>query len=258
MVKPVLKWVGGKTQIIDSVMARVPKNIQGNYHEPFVGGGSVLLKVLEEVEVSGKVFASDLNPHLIELYLAIQSDPVRLVRDVERVATEFTEARYYEVRQEFNEDPCPAKFLYLNKTCFRGLYREGPRGFNVPWGHYRDPKILDPENIFKVSRLIQRVEFKAQSFDESLVGPFSEDDFVYLDPPYVDTFSGYTKDGFRDDDHERLFNTAKKIPRFLMSNANCERVRENFAEYTQTALECRRAINSKNPGAVAKELLVFT
>jgi DNA adenine methylase len=258
MVKPVLKWVGGKTQILDHVMSHVPKKIQGNYHEPFVGGGSVLLKVLEEVEINGTVHASDINPHLIGLYWAIQRDPVKLIRDVEHIGRELTELEYYEVRQNFLEDPCPAKFLYLNKTCFRGLYREGPRGFNVPWGHYKAPKIVDPENIFKVSRLIRDVQFEARSFDDSLTGPFSEDDFVYLDPPYVNTFADYTRGGFRDEDHERLFNMTKKIPRFLMSNSNCEKVQENFKEYSQSALECRRAINSRNPGATASELLVFT
>jgi len=258
MVKPFLKWVGGKTQILDHVMARVPKKIHGSYHEPFVGGGSVLLKVLEEVDIAGSVHASDINPHLIQLYQAVQKDPVNLIRDVERLGAEFTEAEYYKIRQDFLEDPCPAKFLYLNKTCFRGLYREGPRGFNVPWGHYKNPSILDAENIFKVSRLLQRVEFHVRPFEDSLAGPFSSDDFVYLDPPYVGTFSDYKKGGFGDKDHEKLFEITKKIPRFLMSNSNCEKVRENFKGYTQSALECRRAIHSKNPGSTASELLVFT
>lgn len=257
MVKPFLKWVGGKTQILDKLMDKAPKCIPGDYHEPFVGGGSVLFKMLETVEINGTVYASDVNPHLIKLYKAIQQDPETLIKETQELSSETSELKYYEVRADFIDDPTPAQFLYLNKTCFRGLYREGPRGFNVPWGHYEDPKIIDPAHIRLVSKLIQRVVFRTQSFEESLKGPFRPEDFVYLDPPYMNTFAGYTRRGFSLKDHELLFRIVKTlVPHFMLSNSNCEEVQKYFEGFPQCTLECRRAINSRNPGAIASELLI--
>ena len=259
MPKPILKWVGGKTQIMDSIMVQVPKVILGDYHEPFVGGGSVLFKILETIEIIGTVYASDVNPHLIEFYKMVQSDPEQLIQDTKSLALETSEIEYYKVRADFLENPTPARFLYLNKTCFRGLYREGPRGFNVPWGHYNKPNIVDDSLIRQISNLIKNVVFRVLPFQESLRGPFTNQDFVYLDPPYVNTFSGYTRRGFSSEDHACLFKTIKEvIPRFLLSNSDCEQVRESFEGFTQISLECRRAIHSINPGTVARELLIFT
>ena len=257
-MKPFLKWVGGKTQLLNSIIKHVPCVIEGDYHEPFIGGGSVLFRVLETIEIKGTVYASDINPHLINLYKAIQTDPEKLIEEVQELARETTELRYYEVRTDFLEEPTPSRFLYLNKTCFRGLYREGPHGFNVPWGHYKNPTVVDPIMIRMVSRLIKNVVFHARPFQESLRGPFTENDFVYLDPPYVNTFSGYTRSGFKKEDHEQLFALVKKLPRFVLSNSDCQEVREHFEGFPQRVLECRRAIHSRNPGTIASEILVFT
>ncbi len=292
-MKPFLKWVGGKTQIIDEVIKHFPKEIE-NYHEPFLGGGSVLLALLDSVKrgdiyVSGTVYASDINSNLIGLYRTIQSNPDALIQEVRILVDEFSrcsgneinrnpitiedamtssESYYYWVRSRFNslsleEKTMPkgsAMMVFLNKTCFRGMYREGPRGFNVPFGNYKHPTILDEDHIRNVSHLIQNVVFTTQSFAESL-NDVAQGDFVYLDPPYVPesatSFVKYTADGF--DMHMQLFQLCKELPcRFLLSNANVSLVKDAFPSpnYKTKIISCRRAINSKNPESKTLEVLI--
>ena len=292
MVKPFLKWVGGKTQIIGDVMALFPKEMK-DYHEPFLGGGSVLLALLsdESIRVCGKVYASDLNSNLIGLYKNVQSHPDELIAEVSRLSEEFSschgtevsrkaltlqealtspESYYYWIRSRFNalsreertSVAASAMLLFMNKTCFRGVYREGPNGFNVPFGHPKNVTILDEDHIRTVSRLVRDVVFTCRPFTESLngVGP---GDFVYLDPPYAPenekSFVSYTADGFSLDMHTTLFTLCSNmVTRFLMSNAEVAMVRDSFPypQYTTRVVNCRRAINSKNPDARANEVLI--
>ena len=230
MVKPLLKWVGGKTQIIDTVLDHFPETIHGDYYEPFVGGGSVLLAALASGRINGKVYANDLNRHLIDFYKCVQSRPAELITDLTRLVNEFSgiigegtvnrkplnliealtskESYYYWTRAKFNTGPSPAMFLFLNKTCFRGLYREGPNGFNVPYGHNVNPSVFTAAEIMKISGLIQNVVFTCLPFDKHLE-EVKPDDFVYMDPPYVPekltSFVGYTGVGFGKEQHELLF-----------------------------------------------------
>jgi DNA adenine methylase len=291
-MKPFLKWVGGKTQILDDVLGRFPRDIQ-NYHEPFLGGGSVLLGLLSRrsSRITGTVYASDANPALIGLYKNIQSNLDEmlghlqiLLRDfgeavgeeVNRAATTIVAAKsspesfYYWVRSRYNllgpaertTAAASAMFLFLNKTCFRGLYREGPRGFNVPYGNYKRPAVYDEAHLRSVSELIQGVVFTCCSFTEAFTR-VGAGDFVYADPPYVPetatSFVDYTEDGFGADNHRALFAlcTARGV-RFLMSNADVPLVRENFPEptYSTQVLLCKRAINSKRPNAMTNEVLI--
>lgn len=294
-MKPFLKWVGGKTQILDSVLDLFPNDVQ-NYHEPFVGGGSVLLAFLEAVHskriiLHGTVYASDLNSNLIALYTNVQSHCEDLIRELRVLETEFSacgdtdinrnaktleealtsqESYYYWIRYRFNMLPteerttshASAMMLFLNKTCFRGVYREGPHGFNVPFGHYKNPTVLDEDHLRAVSNLIKDVVFTCQSFVESLID-LNENDFVYLDPPYAPesnkSFVGYTADGFDTDDHTTLFTLCNDMTtRFLMSNANVQLVRDSFPEdrYQVKIISCRRAIHSKNPESRTNEVLI--
>ncbi len=256
-MKPFLKWVGGKTQLIDQVLSKFPGECV-SYHEPFVGGGAVLLGMLANgCIVKNRIYASDLNKSLIDLYKLVQSDPERLITGVKsHISSGFTKDDYYKMRSEFREDHDPIKFLILNKTCFRGLYREGPNGFNVPWGHYKTLSIMDESNIREVSKLIQNVEFICQGFEESM-SKVSRGDFVYMDPPYAGTFTDYNKDGFTIEHHESLFRLAKNLPcPFVMSNSDDAVVLEAFKNYSIQTLVARRAINSKNPGKTAFEVLI--
>lgn len=281
-MKPFLKWVGGKTQILDQVLAAFPNRID-NYYEPFVGGGSVLLAVLSrpDILIQGRIYASDVNPHLISVYTAIQQDVEGFLCELKELCDVFhslgghvvhrdpatledaktsRESYYYWIRKQMNEQPRPAMFVFLNKTCFRGVYREGPRGFNVPYGHYKQPAIFDPDHLRAVSRLLQRVVFSVCSFETALQG-VQAGDFVYLDPPYVPlnttSFTSYVRDGF--DKHEELFRLCKQLPsKFLMSNHAVQLVCDSFPEPTYKAkrIPVRRAIHSKDPSSTVDEVLV--
>lgn len=295
VVKPLLKWVGGKTQILDNVLGLFPVSMD-NYHEPFIGGGSVLLGALSRVkagtlQIRGSVRASDANPNLIAFYRNVQGHVEELIVELRRLVAEFSactvpgvvnriaasaeearsspESYYFWIRARFNgisgperETPAAsAAFLFLNKTCFRGLYREGPRGFNVPFGNYKKPAILDEAHLRQVSALIQGVEFRVADFKDSLAG-VAAGDFVYLDPPYApetDTsFVSYTADGFGGERHLALFERCRDLPcRWLMSNADVKAVRDAFVGYDIRPIVCRRAINSKKPDATTTEVLIL-
>lgn len=298
ITKPFMKWVGGKTQIINEVMELFPKTMN-NYHEPFLGGGSVLLALLSHkargsITVTEKIYASDLNSNLIGLYKNVQSNSDGLIMEVKKLSDEFSsckgtivnrkasnieealtsqESYYYWIRKLFNSMSveertsvrASAMLLFMNKTCFRGVYREGPNGFNVPFGNYKNPTILDDEHIKAVSTLIKDVVFTNCSFVDSLKKTKSGD-FVYLDPPYApenDTsFVSYTSDGFKLENHNTLFKLCADMSgsnvKMLMSNAEVKLVKEAFPSpaYTTKIISCRRKIHSKEPDSRTNELLI--
>ena len=284
ITKPVLKWVGGKTQILDDVLQLCPREMV-NYHEPFLGGGSVLFALLDykkkgHIKVSGTVYASDLNPNLVNLYTTLQGDVEALIVEVGKLIAAYDaaigdakEAYYYTIRDRYNAKVGPgrrmpqaaAMLLFLNKTGFRGMYREGPRGLNIPYGNYVNPTIADADHLREVSRLIQGVVFRRAGFADS-IGRVGAGDFMYLDPPYApeaaNSFVGYTADGFGEDAHRALFALCKeKVAvnvRMLMSNADVALVKDAFpAPVFQTKIvSCRRAINSKDPGKKTNEVLI--
>lgn len=296
--KPILKWVGGKTQIMDKLVTEFPVEMN-SYREIFLGGGSVLLTLLSYVKrgvikISGKVYAYDLNEPLIYIYKNIQSHHNELYDKLHEIIEEFNECGngelnrkpanleeakelrenyYYWMRSEYNRLTLDeqkgiqgsAMFIFLNKTCFRGVFRVGPNGFNVPYGHYNNPEIMNKEHLDVIHDLIQNVIFKCCDFTTS-IAEVEENDFVYLDPPYAQetdtSFVGYTKDGFNLDHHNGLFNLIRGMTgskkKMILSNADVRLVRENFTneKYEILSLLCKRSINSKNPDAKAKEVII--
>lgn len=266
-MKPLLKWVGGKSQILKDVLDTFPRDID-TYYEPFVGGGSVLFAVLSHPEIKVKrVCASDNNSNLIVFYKHLQLDPETLHMALEHLFTTYDRAGpdkeffYYEQRARFRElPPCVEKsalLLFLNKTCFRGLYREGPSGFNVPYGHYKTtPKCPTLEELQCAQELIRRVEFRVCDFSEALSRVEGPNDFVYADPPYAQetktSFKEYTQNGF---DQERLFRDLQKVM-FTMSNANVPCVTEFFKDYEISYIKARRSIHSKDPSSTTTEVLI--
>lgn len=296
--KPILKWVGGKTQIIDKLIPNFPVEIN-NYRETFLGGGSILLTLLTYVKkgiikIRGNVYAYDLNEPLISVYKNIQNKHNELYEKLQDIikefngcgngelnrkpanieqATDLKENYYYWIRSEYNK-LCldhkknilgSAMFIFLNKTCFRGVFRVGPNGFNVPYGHYKNPEIVNKEHLDEIHNLIQDVVFECSDFNVSLTN-IEPNDFVYLDPPYAPetntSFVGYTEKGFNIENHTNLFqlihrltDTNKKI---MLSNADVSLVRENFTseKYKTLTISCKRSINSKNPDAKANEVII--
>ena len=296
--KPLLKWVGGKTQIIDKIMINFPTEIN-NYREVCLGGGSVLLSLLSymkngDINVSGNVYAYDLNEPLIYVYKNIQTNHNNVYDEIQKIIIEFNscgngeinrasankeeamiakENYYYWIRKEYNK-LCindkktvvgSAMFIFLNKTCFRGIFRVGPNGFNVPYGHYNNPKIIDKNHLDEIHLLIKNVIFECSDFNTSL-NNIEIDDFVYIDPPYAPekntSFVGYTENGFNIDNHNNLFKLIHDLTddnkKIMMSNADVSLVRSNFTneKYNITSILCKRSINSKCPESKTKEVII--
>lgn len=291
--KPFLKWVGGKTQIIDVIVDKIPKEMN-NYHELFLGGGSVLLAVLslrqkDKIRIKGDILAYDNNSNLINVYKHIQKNKDELYKFVKLYFTEYDninkkkdditvntvenyrkskENYYYWLRDKYNTMDkntveCSAIFIFLNKTCFRGMYREGPKGFNVAYGHYKKtPKIISKKELNKISNLIKDVKFIHSDFRDSIKN-VKNGDFVYLDPPYAPenstSFVGYIAEGFNYESHKNLFKEIISLgkKKFVMSNSNVKMVTDAFKNYECQEVIARRAINSKNPGSKTLEVIIY-
>lgn len=291
--KPFLKWVGGKTQIINDIISKIPTEMN-NYHELFLGGGSVLLSVLSlqkqnKIQIKNKIYAYDINSDLINVYKNIQNNKEELYNIINLYINEYNsitgsiinrkpisieesktskESYYYWIRNKYNKMDkntieCSALFMFINKTCFRGMYREGPNGYNVPYGHYKEtPTIISKTDLDYISDLIKDVEFKHNSFTDSIKN-VKDGDFVYLDPPYAQenskSFVGYSADGFNIIRNTFLFNEIKKLKniKFVMSNAKVDIVTNSFKDYNCREIVARRTINSKNPGSTTKEVIIY-
>lgn len=297
-IKPFIKWVGGKTQIMNILKNNFPKKIN-NYHEIFLGGGSVLLSILslrknKKLEIKNKIYAYDINQTLINLYINIQNNYQKLHEYLENYFNTYDkldgkiinrnpenleeaktskESYYYYCRSKFNNFEnksnieCSALFIFLNKTCFRGLYREGPKGYNVPYGHYKKtPACISLKELSNISDLIKDVEFKCLDYSKSLID-INENDFIYLDPPYAPenntSFVGYVKDGFNIDDHNCLFKLLNKIneenkANILLSNAKVDLVVNSFnkSKFNIENIICKRTIHSKKPDSKTTEVLI--
>ena len=293
--KPFIKWVGGKSKLLPSIFKRFPTNIE-NYHELFLGGGSVLFGVLSLqkqnlIKIHKKIYAYDINRELINLYKHIQQKKDELYECIQTYlkiydsldgtiinrkpkdeieAKTSKESYYYWLRNTFNTMDkntveYSALFIFLNKTCFRGVYREGPNGFNVPYGHYKKtPTIITKEELNIISELIQNVEFICNDFENSITN-IKENDFVYLDPPYVpiksDSFVSYNIDGFNLEKHKKLFDNIlelnEKNIKFLMSNAKVDLVMNYFKHFKYDEITAKRSIHCKNPASTTTEVIVY-
>ena len=286
-----LKWAGGKAQSLSRIDPHIPTEMS-NYYEPFLGGGSVLIHVLSSLKSGtrtllpgGEIIAADINAALINVYKVVQCDPEALIEELQGLADRAInspsfEEYYYALRYLYNENKAEfnlvprnvnvetaAYFIYLNHNGFRGLYRENKSGdFNVPYGHYDNPEIINKSHLDEIHELIQGVIFRCCDFTASM-STIETNDFVYLDPPYapetVTSFVKYTESGFALEKHKLLFETIHSLPiKMMMSNADVSLVRENFTncgedkKYTVNSILCKRKINSKNPDAKALEVII--
>ena len=262
VAKPFLKWAGGKGQLLEELVPRVPKKFN-SYFEPFLGGGALFFELYNRGLLEGKkVFLSDRNRELINCYRVIQQSPLQLIKLLEKFQQRhWQEGKkfYYQVRGWDREpnfleiDPLlrAARFIYLNKTCYNGLYRVNRKGeFNVPMGSYKKPKIVDRTNILAVAKSLEGVEILEMVFEE-IEEMAKEGDFVYFDPPYdsiSQNFTSYTREEFGKEEQQRLGDLFRRLSRkgvlLMESNSDTPFIRKLYQNYRIEQVWASRAINS--------------
>lgn len=259
-LKPIIKWAGGKQAVSELLISCFPKEFK-TYYEPFVGGASVCLNLKH-----GSTVINDENLWLINTYRAVRDnyEEVRKILDtLKNSKEEFLKIR--KVRVEELDVICQAAyFIYLNKTCFRGLFRVNKKGmFNVPYGQY-DRRYYNPDNLQAVSSFLQNIKIRTGDFELGIAG-IDKDDFVYFDPPYYklggySDFNRYTKYQFNESEHFRLaalcHELDKKGINWAVSNSNTPFVRHLFEGYNIFEISARREINLKSQNRNIKELLI--
>jgi len=251
IAKPFLKWAGGKTQLLGQFDGFFPEELKENkiekYFEPFIGSGAVFFHILQDYSIK-KSFINDSNEELIHVYQVIKNDVNNLIETLKKIKEHYfnlSESKrpdyYYQVRKDYNKNKSnnkiysktwilkAAQLIFLNKTCFNGLFRINNKGeFNVPFGKYRNPKILDKENLIAVSLLLQNVIIEAKDFTV-IRNKVDKDSFVYFDPPYrpispTSNFTSYTKDNFSERDQLRLAKLFKELDKtgakLMLSNSD--------------------------------------
>lgn len=249
-VKPILKWAGGKTQLITQLLPHVPERF-GTYIEPFFGGGALFFTLQPE-----KAIISDSNPELVNLYRQVAAAVDSVISCLKRYRN--TREDYYAVRAQDWQMLAPAevaaRMIYLNRTCFNGLYRVNRKGdFNVPYGRYSNPRICDEANLRAASALLKRADIFCGDFAQVLDECAKPGDFVFLDPPYLPVgkwgdFKRYTKEQFYEADHRRLAEATKRLMErgiwSVLTNSNHQLVRELYADLSLQVVKTKRNISS--------------
>jgi DNA adenine methylase len=268
-VKPVLKWVGGKRELIPQIREYY-KNLKFNkYIEPFFGGGSVYLDIIStfgEKQISDSII-NDVNSDLIELYKNIKSYPNEIISKCNELEIVYYSKGYYYIRDRYNgidkEKNTLQKFqgierssslMLLNRTCFNGLYRVNGKGlFNVPEGSYKNPKIVDSENLFKLSKVLPEIQnIRNVQFDE--ISDIHKGDLVYFDPPYhplneTSSFTSYSG-SFGKNEQIKLRDYFKKLDEsgvfVILSNSSSSFIKDLYNDFEIIEVDCSRNINSKS------------
>jgi DNA adenine methylase len=252
--RPFLKWVGGKRQLLRSLLTRLPHTYQ-TYFEPFIGGGALYFAHQPE-----RAYISDINHELINVYLMVAQEVEALIDALSQHV--YDKEYFYEIREmDRLEDYASwlpvsraSRFLFLNKTCFNGLYRVNSQGyFNTPFGNYRKPTICDPENLRACSLVLKNTNIGCYSYGE--VGKLAKKgDFVYFDPPYAplnatSNFTGYVKDGFRYEDQVDLKNLCDRLTKkgvlWMLSNSTAPLILDLYQDYNIEKVYASRSINSQ-------------
>ncbi|MCC6668731.1 MAG: DNA adenine methylase [Polyangiaceae bacterium] len=250
--RPVLKWAGGKTQLLPQILERLPARIE-TFFEPFVGGAAVFFALAAEGRFQRAVLA-DRNPDLVAVYRALQADAEAVIDELSQMR--HSEAEYYRIRELSPRRLAQraARVIYLNKTGYNGLYRVNRSGqFNVPFGRYKKPNICDAENLRAAARVLEGVEIVEADFEEVCVRA-RPGDAVYLDPPYVPlsktaNFTAYARHPFGPSEHQRLARAFTELERrrvaAVLSNSDTPETRALYRGFRAKKVQVSRAINSR-------------
>lgn len=264
--RPFLKWAGGKSKLLPQLTRRMPRTYK-RYWEPFIGGGAFYFHLAPNVAA-----ISDSNEELIETYRTVRDDLAGVIGELSNHHYEsdyYYSVRDWDRREDFKTLSSvvrAARFIFLNKTCFNGLHRVNSKGhFNVPFGRYKDPTILDASNLRACSRVLQGAEISVGDYS-SIVDGIERGDFVYLDPPYAPlsstaSFTGYTAQGFGQAEQSALVEFCHRIDRkgalFMLSNSSTPETRELYRDFALDTIDAARAINSDaTQRGLVQEILV--
>lgn len=263
---PFTKWVGGKTQLLPALMERLPEQI-GTYVEPFVGGGALFFNTQP-----AKAILNDSNPKLINLYVSVRDHVEELVDRLSEYETRYNalntiderQGFYYQTRTDFNAGTLTvddaARFVFLNKTNFNGLYRENAEGkYNAAFGWKKSITLYDEANLSNCSAALKNVDIMNGDFEDACEG-LSAGDFVYFDPPYYSTFDGYQKNGFSEDDHMRLHDLFQRLTasgvHCMLSNSNTDFIKNLYAGYNIDVVPVKRNINRNGNARHGEEVII--
>ena len=265
LAKPFIKWVGGKSQLLKQFEGLFPQDFN-NYIEPMIGGGAVFFHLFNTKNIEGRAVLLDVNLELMGCYQVIKEDVENLILELVKLAKQYNQSPkefFYQVREwdrheDFEQRPAAqraARTIFLNKTCYNGLYRVNNGGtFNTPFGKYKKPKICDEKNLRAVAHALQNVQLLTSDF-ETVTELASAGDFIYFDPPYhplseTANFTSYTKSGFKKEDQMRLRDTfanlAKKGRQVMLSNSDTKFIRNLYKDFNIHTVYAKRYINS-NP-----------
>lgn len=268
--KPFIKWPGGKAQHLPKLRRRMPQHI-GTYVEPFVGGAALFFSTQPT-----QAILNDANPKLVNLYISVRDHKDELVASLSSYEYEYNSLTtldakhdfYYQSRTEFNA--CgfetdltvsdAARFVFLNKTCFNGLYRENKAGqFNAAFGWKQTVRLYDEANLSSCSDTLQDVVVECGDFEDACRS-LLDGDFVYFDPPYDSTFNGYRKDGFGEECQVSLHGLFERLTeggvRCMLSNSNTEFVRSLYKDHNIEVVSAKRMINRNGAGRNGEELII--
>lgn len=270
MITPVVKWAGGKRQLLPEIKKRMPKSI-GTYYEPFFGGGALFFDIQPQ-----KAVINDFNPQLINVYNQIQSSPTDVIdklQSLQGVYNALTDDKsqsdyYFTQRDKFNElisnnvfsIESAALFIFLNKAGFNGLYRVNSSGkFNVPSAHRKKINAYDENNINNASTLLKKTKINQGDF-EKVCKTAKKGDFVFFDSPYYDTFDTYQAGGFSEDDHRRLAKLFKKLSDkgvyCILTNSETDFIKELYSDYNIEVVNVKRMINCDGNKRTGTEIIV--
>jgi DNA adenine methylase len=267
--RPFLKWVGGKRQLIPELLQAVEATSPfRHYHEPFLGGGALFFALARTDRLNASSYLSDANRNLIDTYLAVRDEVQRVIELLEEYKHHHSEAFFYQIRATAPRALAKraARIIYLNKTCYNGLYRENSKGqFNAPFGRYKNPKICDADNLRAVSQTLQEADIAVRDFS-SVLDVTQPDDLVYFDPPYnpvskTANFTAYFRRGFETDAQQRLAEVcailAARGVKVVISNSMTDLTRSLYKDFHIYEVMANRNVNSRadRRGKVSEALI---